>query len=66
VSQVIQVTRNKDTSRIEDIKFFKEFYEADSHLQIHHLKNLLEIVEVAPGMITVIDHDSESSDKPAD
>ena len=66
MSQVIQVTRDRESGRITKLEVFKEFYDGDLNMQLHHLKNLLEISEVAPGLIKVIENDSESSDKPTD
>ena len=69
MNQVLQVTRNGKTGRITKLEFFKEFYNVALSIQLLHLKNLLEVVEVAvvdPGLIKVVENDSESSDEPTD
>jgi len=67
MDQVVQMTRNRSTGQIEDIKFFKEFYDSDLDMQLHHLKHLLEIAEVAPGTIKLIEHDgNEQDNRPSD
>ena len=53
-NQVLQVTRDKKSGKIENIKFFKEFYDSGFDEQGRHLKSLLEI------------HDSKPSNGPTD
>jgi len=42
------MTRDQKTGRIEDIKFFKAFYDADLEEQQSYLRHLLEVSESKP------------------